>query len=76
MKMTKAKCGASNPASKKPQMAMGGYMKIEKAKKLGAYGGGYMKKNKKKSVTKKRHEKEPSEKGFELPKNVFLQLFP
>ena len=48
MKMTKAKCGASNPASKKPQMAMGGYMKIEKPKKLGAYGGGYMKKKKKK----------------------------
>ena len=47
MKMTKAKCGASNPASKNPQMNMGGYMKIEKAKKLGASNGGYMKKKKK-----------------------------
>lgn len=47
MKMTKAKCGASNPPSKKPKMAMGGYMNIEKPKKLGAYGGGYMKKKKK-----------------------------
>lgn len=48
MKKTNAKCGASNPASKKPQMAIGGYMKIEKAKKIGAYGGGYIKKKKKK----------------------------
>ena len=47
MKMTKAKCGASNPPAQKPKMAMGGYMRIEKPKKLGAYGGGYIKKKKK-----------------------------
>ena len=48
MKATKLiNCGASNAASKTPKMAMGGYMKIEKPKKLGAYGGGYMKKKKK-----------------------------
>jgi hypothetical protein len=47
MKMTKAKCGASNPPAK-AKMAMGGYMKIEKPKKMGAYGGGYMHKGKKK----------------------------
>jgi hypothetical protein len=29
-------------------MNMGGYMKIEKPKKMGAYGGGYMHKGKKK----------------------------
>lgn len=46
MKTTKLKnCGASNAASKTPKMNMGGYMKKQK---LGAYGGGYMKKNKKK----------------------------
>mgnify|MGYP001164874802 FL=1 len=43
-KVKKAKCGASNP----PAMNMGGYMKIEKPKKMGAYGGGYMHKGKKK----------------------------
>ena len=47
MKVMKAKCGASNPPAQKPKMAMGGYMKIDKPKKLGAYGGGYMKKKKK-----------------------------
>lgn len=47
MKVTKAKCGASNPPAHKPKMNMGGYMKIEKPKKLGAYGGGYMKKKSK-----------------------------
>ena len=49
MKIEKPKCGASNPpAQKKPKMAMGGYMKMERPKKLGAYGGGYMHKGKKK----------------------------
>tara|TARA_R100001463_G_scaffold95856_1_gene150394 strand:- start:69 stop:218 length:150 start_codon:yes stop_codon:yes gene_type:complete len=43
-KTKKIKCGASNP----PAMNMGGYMKIEKPKKMGAYGGGYMHKGKKK----------------------------
>jgi hypothetical protein len=47
MKAKMAKCGASNPPAQKPKMAMGGYMHIEKPKKLGAYGGGYMKKKKK-----------------------------
>jgi hypothetical protein len=49
MKTTKKTkpCGADVPPSNKPKMAMGGYMKIEKPKKLGAYGGGYMKKKKK-----------------------------
>jgi len=48
MKTTKTKaCGADVPPNRKPQMNMGGYMKIEKAKKLGASNGGYMKKKKK-----------------------------
>ena len=47
MKAKMAKCGASNPPAKKPKMAMGGFMKIDKPKKLGAYGGGYLKKKKK-----------------------------
>lgn len=47
MKVMKAKCGVSNPPAQKPKMAMGGYMKIDKPKKLGAYGGGYMNKKKK-----------------------------
>ena len=47
MKAKMAKCGASNPPAKKPKMAMGGYMKMDKPKKLGAYGGGYMKNKKK-----------------------------
>jgi len=47
MKAKMAKCGASNSPANKPKMNMGGYMKIEKPKKLGAYGGGYMKKTKK-----------------------------
>lgn len=46
MKMTKANCGASVPASKKPKMAMGGYMKMDKKKPMGAAKGGYMKKSK------------------------------
>ena len=46
MKMNKANCGASVPASKKPKMAMGGYMKLEKKKPMGAAKGGYMKKAK------------------------------
>lgn len=46
MNKSKANCGASVPASKKPKMAMGGYMKIEKPKPLGASKGGYMKKKK------------------------------
>ena len=49
MKMSKDKIGASNPPAKgRKKMAMGGYMKIEKPKKMGAYGGGYMHKGKKK----------------------------
>lgn len=45
--MNNAKCGASNPAAKaKPKMNMGGYMKIEKKKPMGAAKGGYMKKKK------------------------------
>ena len=48
MKMSKAKCGASNSPANAKKMAMGGYMKIEKPKKMGAYGGGYMHKGKKK----------------------------
>lgn len=41
MKMTKAKCGASNPSMKKPKMNMGGMM----MKKKPAYSkGGYAKK--------------------------------
>ena len=47
MKVMKAKCGASNPPAQKPKMNMGGYMEIKKPKKLGAYGGAYMKKKKK-----------------------------
>lgn len=46
-KPKKAKCGASVPSMKTPKMAMGGYMSIEKKKKPGAYGGGYMNKKKK-----------------------------
>ena len=46
MKAKMAKCGASNPPAKKPKMAMGRFMKIDKPKKLGAYGG-YLKKKKK-----------------------------
>ena len=45
-KPKKVKCGASNPSMNKPKMAMGGYMNIEKKKKPGMYGGGYMKKKK------------------------------
>ena len=47
MKAKMAKCGASNPSAQKPKMAMGGYMKIDKPKKLGVSGGGYLKKKKK-----------------------------
>ena len=47
MKAKMAKCGASYPPAKKPKMAMGGYMKMDKPKKQGAYGGGYMKNKKK-----------------------------
>jgi hypothetical protein len=47
MKAKMAKCGASNPPAQKPKMNMGGYMEIKKPKKLGAYGGAYMKKKKK-----------------------------
>ena len=47
MKMTKTKaCGADVEPSRKPKMAMGGYMKIEKKKPMGASNGGYMKKKK------------------------------
>ena len=53
MKAKRISCGAdmspAQPSSKgKAKMAMGGYMKMEKPKKLGAYGGGYMHKGKKK----------------------------
>jgi hypothetical protein len=44
--MKKTNCGASVPSSKKPNMNMGGYMKIEKPKKLGASKGGYVSKKK------------------------------
>lgn len=45
MKMTKAKCGASNPAAKaKPKMMMGG---MAMKKKKPAYGYGGMAKKKK-----------------------------
>jgi len=47
MKAKMAKCGASNPPAKKLKMNMGGYMRIDKPKKLGAYGGGYINKKKK-----------------------------
>ena len=52
MKAKRISCGAdmrpAQPSSKgKAKMAMGGYMKMEKPKKLGAYGGGYMHKKKK-----------------------------
>jgi hypothetical protein len=47
MKAKMAKCGASIPPAQKLKMAMGGFMKIDKPKKLGAYGGGYLKKKKK-----------------------------
>jgi len=47
MKTTKTKaCGADVAPSRKPKMAMGGYMKLEKKKPKGASGGGYVKKNK------------------------------
>lgn len=47
MKMTKTKsCGADVAPSRKPKMAMGGYMKIEKKKPMGASSGGYVKKKK------------------------------
>ena len=47
MKMTKTKsCGADVSPSRKPKMAMGGYMKIEKKKPMGASKGGYVKKSK------------------------------
>ena len=45
MKMTKTKdCGADVAPSRKPKMAMGGYMKAGKKKPMGASNGGYMKK--------------------------------
>ena len=47
MKAKMAKCGASNPPAKKPKMAMGGFMKMDKPKELCAYGVGYLKKKKK-----------------------------
>ena len=47
MKTMKTKaCGADVPPSRKPKMAMGGYMKIEKKKPMGASKGGYAKKTK------------------------------
>ncbi len=50
MKMTKAKCGASNPATQKstPKMNMGGMaMKKKKPKPMGySYGGMASRKNK------------------------------
>jgi hypothetical protein len=53
MKAKRISCGAdmkptqaSSPKGK-PSMNMGGYMKMDKPKKLGAYGGGYVKKKKK-----------------------------
>jgi|13_taG_2_1085334.scaffolds.fasta_scaffold24708_4 hypothetical protein len=50
MKVEKRKdCGASNPAAKaKPNMNMGGYMKIKKDTKPGFSYGGMAKKKKKK----------------------------
>ena len=53
MKAKRIACGAdmspAQPSSKgKAKMAIGGYMKMEKPKKLGAYGGAYMMKKKKK----------------------------
>lgn len=46
MKMTKAKCGASNPAAKaKPKMMMGG-MAMKKKKPAMGYGGMAHKKKK------------------------------
>ena len=54
MKMSKGKIGASNPPAKgRKKMAMGGYMKMEKPKKMGAYGGGYMSSHNKKKTKKK-----------------------
>ena len=44
MKHKKAKAGASIPPAQRKRMNMGGYMKVDKPKKLGAYGGGFMKK--------------------------------
>ena len=47
MRMTKTKdCGADVAPSRKHKMAMGGYMKINKKKPMGASKGGYVKKNK------------------------------
>lgn len=46
MKKTKANCGASVESMNKPKMAMGGYMKADKKKPMGAAKGGYMKKAK------------------------------
>jgi len=47
MKTMKTKaCGADVEPSRKPKMAMGGYMKIEKKKPMSASNGGYVKKNK------------------------------
>jgi len=47
MKMTKTKdCGADVAPSRKPKMAMGGYMKIDKKKPMCASKGGYVKKSK------------------------------
>jgi len=42
----KTACGADVEPSRKPKMAMGGYMKINKKKPMGASNGGYMKKKK------------------------------
>ena len=47
MKMTKTKdCGADVAPSRKPKMAMGGYMKMDKKKPMGASKGGYVMKSK------------------------------
>ena len=47
MKTTKTKaCGADVAPSRKPKMAMGGYMQIGKKKPMSASSGGYVKKNK------------------------------
>lgn len=47
MKTMKTKsCGADVSPSRKPKMSMGGYMKIEKKKPMGASKGGYVKKSK------------------------------
>lgn len=47
MKTTKTKaCGADVAPSRKPKMAMGGYMKTNKKKPMSASNGGYVKKSK------------------------------